>query len=122
MANQELGTNFTDANVTGTYYNGNAFNIIIQSSQLTPTQFNSIQQGRYSTYGMQWLFGGGLSGHVADETNLGFPQSAFLSSNMGGNLSVQFAFHDDHGFAYNPIGAFIHWLTDVLGHNRRQPC
>jgi hypothetical protein len=106
----------------GTYNNGAAYNIIIQSSQLTPAQFNNIQQGRYMTYGMQWLTGVGLAGHVADETYLGFPQSAFQSSNVGGNLSVQFAFHDDHGYAYNPIGALIHWITDVLGHNTRKPC
>jgi hypothetical protein len=64
----------------------------------------------------------GLAGHIADETSLGFPQSAFQSSNIGGNLSVSFAFHDDHGYAYNPIGFLIHWITDVLGHNTRKPC
>jgi hypothetical protein len=41
---------------------------------------------------------------------------------VGGNLSVQFAFHDDHGYANNPLGALIQWVTDVLGHNKRQPC
>lgn len=122
MANQQLGTSFTPTDVTGTYNNGAAFNIVIQSSQLTPAQFNRIQTGRYSTYGMQWLTGAGLAGHVADETNMGFPQSAFQKMNVGGNLSVQFAFHDDHGYANNPIGAFLHWLTDVLGHNRRAAC
>jgi hypothetical protein len=122
MANQQLGTNFNSSNVAGSYMNGTAYNIIIQSNQLTPGQFNNIQQGRYTTSGWQYLTGAGLAGHIADETNLGFAQSAFQSSNIGGNLSVSFAFHDDHGYANNPIGALIHWITDVLGHNTRKPC
>jgi RHS repeat-associated protein len=122
MANQQLGTNFNSSNVSGSYMNGTAYNIIIQSNQLTAAQFNNIQQGRYTTSGWQYLTGAGLAGHIADETNLGFAQSAFQSSNIGGNLSVSFAFHDDHGYANNPIGALIHWITDVLGHNTRKPC
>jgi RHS repeat-associated protein len=122
MANQQLGTNFNSSNVAGSYMNGTAYNIIIQSNQLTAGQFNNIQQGRYTTSGWQYLTGAGLAGHIADETNLGFAQSAFQSSNIGGNLSVSFAFHDDHGYANNPIGALIHWITDVLGHNTRKPC
>jgi len=122
MANQQLGTNFNSSNVSGSYMNGTAYNIIIQSNQLTAAQFNNIQQGRYTTSGWQYLTGAGLAGHIADETNLGFAQSAFQSSNIGGNLSVSFAFHDDHGYANNPIGTLIHWITDVLGHNTRKPC
>ena len=122
MANQQLGTNFNSSNIDGSYTNGTAYNIIIQSNQLTSAQFNNIQQGRYTTSGWQYLTGVGLAGHIADETNLGFAQSAFQSSNIGGNLSVSFAFHDDNGYANNPIGALIHWITDVLGHNTRKPC
>ena len=122
MANQQLGTNFNSSNIAGSYTNGTAYNIIIQSNQLTAAQFNNIQQGRYTTSGWQYLTGVGLAGHIADETNLGFAQSAFQSSNIGGNYSVSFAFHDDHGYANNPIGALIHWITDVLGHNTRKPC
>ena len=122
MSNQQLGTNFNDNNVSGFYYNGSAYNIIIRSSRLTSTQFNNIQQGRYTTSGWQYLTGFGLAGHVADETSLGFAQSAFMNSNVGGNLSVQFAFHDDHGFANNPFGFLQHLFTDVFGHNSRKPC
>ncbi len=122
MANQQLGTNFNSSNVAGSYMNGTAYNIIIQSNQLTAGQFNNIQLGRYTTSGLQYFTGAGLAGHIADETNLGFAQSAFQSSNVGGNLSVSFAFHDDHGYANNPIGALIHFFTDVLGHNTRKPC
>ena len=122
MANQQLGTNFNSSNIAGSYTNGTAYNIIIQSNQLTATQFNNIQLGRYTTSGWQYLTGAGLAGHIADETNLGFAQSAFQSSNIDGNYSVSFAFHDDHGYANNPIGALIHFFTDVLGHNSRKPC
>ncbi|HEU5413491.1 MAG TPA: RHS repeat-associated core domain-containing protein [Candidatus Angelobacter sp.] len=122
MANKQLGTNFNSNNIAGSYTNGSAYNIIIQSNQLTAAQFNKIQQGRYTTSRWQYLIGVGLAGHIADETNLGFPQSAFQSSNIGGNLSVSFAFHDDHGYANNPIGALIHFFTDFLGHNSRKPC
>ncbi len=122
MANQQLGTNFNSSNIAGSYTNGTAYNIIIQSNQLTSAQFNNIQLGRYTTSGWQYFTGAGLAGHIADETNLGFAQSVFQSSNIGGNLSVSFAFHDDHGYANNPIGALIHFLTDVLGHNSRKPC
>jgi RHS repeat-associated protein len=122
MANQQLGTNFNSSNVAGSYMNETAYNIIIQSNQLTAGQFNNIQLGRYTTSDLQYFTGAGLAGHIADETNLGFAQSAFQSSNIGGNLSVSFAFHDDHGYANNPIGALIHFFTDVLGHNTRKPC
>jgi len=71
---------------------------------------------------MQWLTGIGLAGHIADETNLGFPESAFQSSNIGGYLSVQFAFYDDNGYANNPIGAVIHCITNVLDLDTRQSC
>lgn len=103
MANQELGTNFNSSNIAGSYTNGTAYNIIIQSNQLTSAQFNNIQQSRYTTSGWQYFTGVGLAGHIADETNLGFAPSAFQSSNIGGNYSVSFAFHDDHGYANNPI-------------------
>jgi hypothetical protein len=92
MPNQQLGTNFNSSNIAGSYTNGIAYNIIIQSNRLTAAQFNNIQQSRYTTSGWQST-GAGLAGHIADETNLGFAQSAFQSSNIGGNLSVSFAFH-----------------------------
>ena len=122
MANQRLGTNFNSSNIAGSYTNGTAYNIIIQSNQLMAAQFNGIQQGRYTTSGWQYLTGTGLACHIADETNLRFAQSAFQSSNVGGNLSVSFAFHDDHGYANNPFGVLIHFFTDVLGHDSRKQC
>ena len=121
MLNAEHGTNLTDANVTGTYNNGTAANLLISATGLTAAQFNSFQPGRYSSYGGQFLLGFGMAGHIANEPGVN-PGAVFNSSNIGGNLSVSFAFHDDHGYANNPIGALIHFFTDVLGHNSRKPC
>jgi hypothetical protein len=98
-----------------------AANIIIDASGLTAGQFNSFQPGRYSSYGGQFLLGFGMAGHIANEPGVN-AGAVFGNSNIGGNLSVHFAFHDDHGYANNPLGALIHFFTDVLGHNSRKPC
>jgi len=50
MLNAEQGTNLTDANVTGTYLNGAAGNLLISATGLTAAQFNSFQPGRYTSY------------------------------------------------------------------------
>lgn len=121
MLNSEHGTNFGDANITTTYNNGTAGNLIIDASGLTAAQFNSFQPGRYTNYGGQFLLGFGLAGHIGDEPRVN-PGAVFSNQNIGGNLSVHFAFHDDHGFANNPLGALLHLFTDVLGHNSRKPC
>jgi hypothetical protein len=121
MLNAEHGTNLTDANVTGTYLNGTAGNLLISATGLTAGQFNSFQPGRYTSYGGQFLLGFGMAGHIANEPGVN-PGAVFNSSNIGGNLSVSFAFHDDHGYANNPFGALIHFFTDVLGHNSRKQC
>ena len=89
MLNAEHGTNLTDANVTGTYNNGTAANLI-SATGLTPAQFNSFQPGRYTNYGGQWLLGFGMAGHMANEPGVN-PGAVFNSSNIGGNLSVTFA-------------------------------
>jgi len=67
MLNAEHGTNLTDANVTGTYDNGTAANLLINATGLTAAQFNSFQPGRYSSYGGQFLLGFGMAGHIANE-------------------------------------------------------
>jgi RHS repeat-associated protein len=121
MINTEHGTNATSANITDFYNNGTAANIIVDISGLTAAQFNSFQPGRYSTYGGQFLLGFGMAGHIANEPGVN-AGAVFSNSNIGGNLSVHFAFHDDHGYANNPFGALIHFFTDVLGHNSRKPC
>ncbi len=121
MLNSEHGTNLTDANITKTYNNGTAGNLIIDASGLTAAQFNSFQPGRYSSYGGQFLLGFGMAGHIANEPGVN-AGAVFSNSNIGGNLSVHFAFHDDNGYANNPLGALIHFFTDVLGHNSRKQC
>ena len=81
-------------------------------------QFNSFQPERYTPYGGQFLPGFDMAGYETDVN----PNTVFRNSNVGGVLSVSFAFHDNHGYANNPIGALIHFLVDVLGHNSRKPC
>jgi hypothetical protein len=46
----------------------------------------------------------------------------FSNSNIGGLTSVTFTAHIDSAWAYNPIGALLHWIIDVLGSNTRNPC
>jgi len=92
MLNAEHGTNLTSANITDFYNNGTAANIIVDASGLTAAQFNSFQPGRYSTYGGQFLLGFGMAGHIANEPGVN-AGAVFSNSNIGGNLSVHFAFH-----------------------------
>jgi hypothetical protein len=40
-------------------------------------------------------------------------------SPSSGNLSASFTAHIDSPWANNPIGALLHWKTDVLGHATR---
>jgi hypothetical protein len=121
MLNARHGTNLTNANITEFYNNGTAANIIVDASGLTPAQFNSFQPGRYSTYNGQFLFGFGLAGHIANEPAVN-TRAVFSKSNIGGNLSVHFAYHDDRGYANNPLGLLIHLFTVAWGHNSRKPC
>jgi hypothetical protein len=121
MINTEHGTNLTSANITDFYNNGTAANIIVDASGLSAAQFNSFPPGRYSTYGGQFLLGFGMAGHIANEPGVN-AGAVFSNSNIGVNLSVHFAFRDDHGYANNPLGALIHFFTDVLGHNSRRQC
>lgn len=89
---------------------------------LPAAQFNSIQTGRYPVSPVTWLIGYGPTLHIAGPAPLD-PTAVFVNSNVGGATSVLFTAHIDTSFAYNPIGALIHLIRDVLNvGGPRNPC
>jgi hypothetical protein len=121
--NQTFGTSFTASDVQGApFSNGGAINLNILGNGLPAAQFNSIQTGRYPLSPLTWLIGYGPTLHVA---GLGIfdPTAVFTNSNVGGVTSVLFTAHIDTSFAYNPIGAVIHLVRDLLHiGGPRNPC
>lgn len=122
--NNQFGTNLTANNVQGNpFSNGGATNINILASDLPAGQFNSIQPGRYPLNPITWLIGYGPTLHVTGQTLLDPPPAQFANANVGGATSVLFTAHIDSSFAYNPIGALIHFFADVLHlGGPRNPC
>jgi hypothetical protein len=60
--------------------------------------------------------------HVTGQTFLD-PTATFANSNIGGDTSMLFTAHIDTSFAYNPLGALIHLIRDVLHiGGPRKPC
>jgi len=119
--NNQFGTNFTNSSVQSTFTNGGAFNLVINGTGLTPSQFNSIQPGRFPNGLIGIITGSGKSLHITGQTTLD-PTAIFTKSNNGGVTSVIFTAHIDSAFAYNPIGALLHYLKDVQGQATRNPC
>ena len=121
--NQTFGTSFTAANVQGLPFgNGGAINLNILGNGLPAAQFNSIQTGRYPLSPLTWLIGYGPTLHIAGP-GIFDPTAVFSNSNVGGATSVLFTAHIDTSFAYNPIGAVIHLVRDLLHTGgSRNPC
>jgi len=70
-----------------------------------------------------WLTGYGPNLHVAAYSSSWDPNAIFANSNVGSVDSVILTAHIDTGFLYNPIGALIHLLVDVLHiGGQRNPC
>jgi len=126
--NSQFGTDLTIADVsTGTSTDpqeGGQVNLDIGSMNLTGTQFNAIQPGRYppsSIWGR--ISGYGPSLHVVDApSDLDPNVLTFTNVNDGGVYTVSFTAHIDSAWADNPLGALFHWVSDVLGANTRNPC
>jgi RHS repeat-associated protein len=103
---------------------GGQVNVNIDAANLTPTQFNAIQAGRYAPSGF-WGFitGYGPSLHVvAGPSGLDPTALQFSNINNGGMLSAVFTAHIDSAWASNPIGAILHYFIDVRGAATRNPC
>ncbi len=127
--NKQFGTNGNASDVSPSSNplpaSGGEVNVNFNfNSGLTATQFNAIQPGRYAPAGFWgWLTGYGPSLHVvAGPSSLDTTAMTFANSNVGGNLSASFTAHIDSAWAYNPIGALLHWKIDVRGHATRNPC
>jgi RHS repeat-associated protein len=119
--NNQFGTNFTAADVQSTFTNGGAVNLVINGTGLPASQFNSIQTGRSPNGFLGAVIGYGPSLHIAGPAPLD-PSAVFNSSNIGGATSVTFTAHIDSAWAYNPIGALLHYFIDVRGQATRNPC
>jgi hypothetical protein len=120
--NNQFGTNFTPGDVQSTTDYGQATNLNIVGNGLSASQFNSIQTGRYPLNWWSYMIGYGPTLHVTGQTYFD-PYGTFQNGNVGGATSVLFTAHIDTSFAYNPIGALIHLLIDVLHlGGPRKPC
>jgi RHS repeat-associated protein len=119
--NSTFGTNFTADNVKKGFFWSGAWNFNISSNDLSASAFNAIsQQGRYA---LDSSFAGtGPTLHVPS-SNFWDPQHTFISSNIGGQLSVLFTAHiDSSNGNFFPTGTFAHFVRDVIGHKHRSPC
>ena len=99
--------------VTNTFPQGGATDLQITATNLTASQFNAFQTGRYPLKWWTYVIGYGPTLHVTGAT-LFDPNAYFSNSNIGGWASVNFTAHIDSAFAYNPIGWLIHFLVDKL--------
>jgi RHS repeat-associated protein len=129
--NNQFGTNLTAQNVLPTSdpnptAGGGQVNVNFGGGYgLSASQFNAIQSGRYAPPGFfGFITGYGPSLHVvAGPSGLDPTAGTFQTSNFGGLTSFGFTAHIDSAWAYNPFGAFLHWLIDVRGHgSHRKPC
>jgi hypothetical protein len=108
--------------VTNTFPQGGATDLQIATTNLTASQFNALQTGRYPLNWWTYAIGYGPTLHVTGAT-LFDPNAYFNNSNIGGVSSVDFTVHIDSAFAYNPIGLLIHFFRDFLHlGGPRNPC
>jgi hypothetical protein len=103
---------------------GGGANLVITANGLPASQFNGLQTGRYASGFVNLITGVGPSLHVTGYDPVNDPNAMFNNSNIGGATSVTFTAHTDSAFAYNPLGAILHYILDVSKHGKatRDPC
>ena len=103
---------------------GGAWNIVLYAVDLPAEIFNRIQPGRYALSWKNYLFGGGTHLHIpgGGENLPCSPAIPFFNSNIGGETTVRFTAHLDHGYPYHPFGFFYHQIQDVAMASSRGPC
>ena len=119
--NNQFGTGFTTSNVEGMFqYSTGApagtgtLNLGIS----VPSQYqsNGISPGRYPVNWWTYIIGYGPTLHIpAVPAGMDSSQTLFFSNG-------QFTEHLDSAFLYNPFGALLHLLKDVLGIGGNPPC
>lgn len=100
-------------NVTNTFPQGGATDLQITATNLTASQFNALQTGRYPQNWWTYFTGYGPTLHVTGAT-LFDPNAYFSNSNVGGVTSTNFTAHIDYGFPFNPFGALYHLFREFL--------
>jgi RHS repeat-associated protein len=108
--------------VTNTFPQGGGADLQITATNLSASQFDAFQTGRYPLNWWTYVIGYGPTLHVTGAT-FSDPHAYFSNSNIGGVTSVDFTAHIDTAFAYNPIGFLIHFFRDMLHlGGPRNPC
>jgi len=113
--NNQFGTNFTSANVTGEFQfstgappGQGTLNLNISGGGVSP--------GRYPVNWWTYVIGYGPTLHIpAGPSGFDSPSTLVFSSS-------QFTEHLDSAFPYNPIGALVHLLEDFLGIGGHKAC
>jgi RHS repeat-associated protein len=113
--NNHFGTSFTSANITGEFQfstgapkGQGTLNLDISGGGVSP--------GRYPVNWWTYIIGYGSTLHIpAGPGGLDSPLTLPFSNS-------QFTAHLDSAFAYNPIGAVIHLLTNLGGIGGYKPC
>ena len=116
-----LGSVQVDDGYANPDVDGGTWNVVGQFSNLSPAQFNAMQTGRYPLHWYSYVIGYGPTLHVTGPTWLN-QDAQYQNINDQGVTSVTLTAHLDSAYAYNPIGALIHLLRDVLGIGGRNPC
>jgi hypothetical protein len=106
--NRTFGTSFSK--FSDLFTQGGGVNLIISAG----SQFSQVGLGRYPLNWFSNLIGYGPTLHIVGSGPLD-PKAVWDPTNG------IFTAHLDSAFAYNPIGALLHLLIDVLGIGRT-PC
>jgi RHS repeat-associated protein len=115
----EFGSGLTTSDVTGNFLNGGAVNINLHATNLPAALYSSIHAGRQPSFI-------GPSLHLPDGPTKpgGLDPYALKFSKQPADKSVVTTAHIDSAYAsaFNPVGAAIHGIVDVAGHDTRNPC
>jgi len=103
------------------FMRGGGFNIRIVTSVNRGTEGDHIHSGRFADLETALKLGAGASLHIPEKIE---GLTTFLKSESDDGEQIQYDFiaHSDTGYAYLPLGVFIHVFRDVLGADGRRPC
>jgi RHS repeat-associated protein len=119
--NNQFGTNLTEANVTSEFQFSTGAppgqgTLNVNFSVPAAAQPTGVSPGRYPLNWWTYVIGYGSTLHIpAGPGGLDSSSTLFFSDS-------QFTAHLDSAFPYNPIGALLHWLEDVLGIGGHKQC
>ncbi len=102
------------------FMRGGGYNIrIVGSVDRTSHQATHIKPGRFSDFETIVKLGAQPSLHIPKDIE---GHAVFIKTESADQVQFDFVAHSDTGYAYLPIGVFIHGFRDVLGSKERSPC